>query len=83
MTTARLVTFLLGSLIVTSAAAQTQPPDAAFMQRAVSALQAQRNAAQDAAAVAEARAAGLADDLVKARARIKELEPSPAEKPKE
>lgn len=51
-----------------------QAPDPAFLQRALSALQAQRNAALDAQAVVEARAAGLTDDLARAQARIKEIE---------
>lgn len=53
------------------ALAQQQPPDPAFMQRALGALQAQRN---------QAKAAGLADDLAKAQARIKELEGKQEEK---
>jgi hypothetical protein len=60
-----------------AANAQTAPPDPALLQHAANALQAQRNQAMDAAAIAEARAAGLADDLAKAQARIKELEPKP------
>lgn len=59
-----------------------QAPDPAFLQRALSALQAQRNAALDSQVVAEARAAGLTDDLAKATARIKELETKP-EAPKQ
>lgn len=69
---ALILVLLLG---MSSAAAQQQPADPAFLQRAVTALQAQRNQALDAAAAHEARAAGLADDLAKAQARIKELEP--------
>jgi len=57
--------------------AQRQPPDPAVMQRAMNVLQARRNQAFDQAATAEVRAAGLADDLAKAQARIKELEPKP------
>lgn len=59
-----------------------QQADSAFLQRAVSVLQAQRNAALDQAAVAEARASGLQDDLTKAQARIKELEPKKDESAK-
>lgn len=75
---------LLGS-VSTSAIAQQQP-DPAFLQRALAAMQAQRNQAQDSAAVAEARAAGLSDDLAKAQARIKEIESKSApgpDKPKQ
>ena len=62
------------ALLATPAFAQQQSPDPAFLQRALGAMQAQRNQAMDAAAVNEAKAAGLADDLAKAQARIKELE---------
>ncbi|MEI5710467.1 hypothetical protein WB401_46285, partial [Streptomyces brasiliscabiei] len=51
-----------------------EQPDPAFMQRAIAALQNQRNQALDAAAAAAAKAEGLSEDLVKAQARIKELE---------
>ncbi len=61
-------------LVLTIPALAQQPLDPAFLQRALGALQAQRNQAMDAAAVSEAKAAGLADDLAKAQARIKELE---------
>mgnify|MGYP001562945755 CR=1 FL=1 len=67
-------------IISTSAFAQQQPLDPAFLHRAISALQAQRNQSMDTAAVSEARAAGLADELAKAQARIKELEKKPEEK---
>lgn len=71
------------SVIASSAAFAQQQPDTALLQRAANAIQAQRNQAMDAAAVAEARAAGLAEDLAKSNARIKELEgratpPAPA-----
>ena len=39
--------------------------------------QAQRNQAMDAAAVSDARLAQMTDDLAKANARIKEIEPKP------
>lgn len=61
-------------LIATPALAQQQPADPVFMQRAIQALQAQRNQAQDAQAIETARATGLSDDLAKAQARVKELE---------
>ena len=71
---------IAGLLASTSAFAQQQP-DPAVMQRALNVLQAQRNQAMDSAAIAEARAVGLADDLAKAQAKIKELEPkAPAAK---
>jgi hypothetical protein len=62
---------------ILSAPAAAQQADPAFLQRAVTALRTQRNLAMDAQVVAEARAAGLAEDLAKAQVRIKELEPKP------
>lgn len=57
--------------------AQHQPADPAFLQRAISAMQAQRNQAMDAAAVLQARADGLQDELSKAQAKLKELDEKP------
>lgn len=58
MTTVRLAAFLLGSLLVAPAFAQQQQPpaDPATLHRVINALVQQRNAALDAAALAEARA---------------------------
>ena len=64
---------LIAALLSPSAAA-AQQADPAFLQRAVSVLQTQRNEASNAAAAQQARADGLADELAKAQARIKELE---------
>lgn len=61
--------------LAASPAFAEQQPDPAFLQRAITALQAQRNAALDQAAAHQARADGLADELAKAQAKIKELEP--------
>lgn len=69
--------FVLLLASASPALAQQQPPDPALLQRVLGSMQTQRNQAQDAAAVAEARAIGLADDLNKANARIKELETTP------
>lgn len=67
MTMALRATFLLGSLLLASAAAaQQQPADPAFLQRALVALQAQRNQAMDSSAAQQARADGLAEELAKA-----------------
>lgn len=66
----------------TSAFAQQQTPDPVFMQRAITSLQAQRNSALDAQIVAEAKLAGVSEDLAKAQARIKELEGLKPEAPK-
>lgn len=68
-------------LLATPAFAQ-QPPDPAFLQRALASIEQQRNQALNAQVVAEARIAALSDELAKANARIKELEPK-VEKPKE
>jgi len=73
---------LLFVLFTAPVFAQQQPPDSAFMQRALGALQAQRNQAMDVAASSEARAAGLADELSKAKDHIKELEAKTDEKKK-
>jgi hypothetical protein len=65
---------LIVLLSLISSPAFAEQPDPAFMQRAIAALQNQRNQALDAAAAAAAKAEGLSEDLVKAQARIKELE---------
>ena len=64
-----------------------QQPEETFLQHAVTALQSQRNAALDAQAVAEAKVAGLMDELAKANKQVKELNdklnpPKPDDKPK-
>jgi hypothetical protein len=73
---------LVSALMISPALAQQADP--AFMQRAIAALQAQRNQALDAAAVSDAKVAGLTEDLTKANSKIKELEDKlkPAETPK-
>jgi hypothetical protein len=72
-----LVLTLLGN-VPTVATAQQQP-DPAFLQRALAAMQTQRNQAQDIAAEREAQ---LMLELAKAQAKLKEQEakPAPAEK---
>jgi hypothetical protein len=69
---------IVSAIVLFSSVANAQqaitPPDAAFMQRAITSLQAQRNNALDNQAVAEAKATGLAEDLTKANSKIKELE---------
>lgn len=64
---------LLATLLIASPAA-AQQTDPAFLNRAIAVLQAQRNAAMDSVAAEKARADGLAEDLAKAQARIRELE---------
>lgn len=72
---------ILACLLATPAIAQQQP-DPAMLQRAIGAVQAQRNQALDQAASCSASAGSLADELTKAQARIKTLE-QPPEPPKE
>ena len=64
---------LIVSAIVFTTPALAQQIDSAFLQRALGVLQTQRNNALDAQASAEARAAGLVEELAKANAKIKEL----------
>jgi len=79
---------LIVSTLLIPATAYAQQPDVSFLQHAVGALQSQRNAALDAQAVAEAKIAGLTDELAKANRQVKELNdklnpPKPDDKPKE
>jgi hypothetical protein len=71
---------LLGGGIVAHAqtAGGNQTPDPAFLQKAVQALQTQRNNEADQRAVAEARAAMLQDEVTKLQKDLAE-----ARKPKE
>lgn len=62
-------------LLVASPALAQQQPDAATLQRLLAACEAQRNQALAWHMHSEAARAGLADDLAKANARLKELEP--------
>ena len=78
---------LIASTLFIPAVAYAQQPDPTFLQHAVTALQSQRNAALDAQAVAEAKVAGLTDELAKANKQVKELNdklnpPKPDDKPK-
>lgn len=68
--------------VLVSSSAMAQQPDPAFLQRAVQALQSQRNAALDAQAVAEAKVAGLTEDLARANLRIKGFEDKEPKKDK-
>lgn len=60
-------------LLATPAIAQQQPPDQATMQRAIAAIQAQRNAALDQAASIQVEAQRLADENAKLKAEIEAL----------
>lgn len=76
---------LVGLLAATPAIAQQQQqPDLAFLQRAIAALQVQRNQALDNEVAWRAQHDGVAEQLAKAQARIRELEAqskAPAELP--
>lgn len=74
----KLIPFLIAMMISGTALAQQSDP--ATLQRLLSAVENQRNQALTQHAMAEARAVGLADDLAKANARIKELETNAAPK---
>ena len=67
---------ILACLFAAPAPALAQPqPDPAALQRALAAVQSQRNQAMDIAAGQQARADGLADELAKVQTKLKELEP--------
>lgn len=61
-------------LAILPAFAQQAPPDPAFLQRALAAVQAQRNAALDDAAGMRAQYESTLDQLAIARTRINDLE---------
>jgi hypothetical protein len=71
------------ALLASAPAFSQQQPEVATLQRAINILQMQRNQASDQTVAAELRASGLADDLAKAQARIKELEEKEKAKAKE
>ena len=66
---------LLAALLVGSAHAQqpAPPPDPAFMQHALSALQAQRNQAMDNLAASEATSAMATEQIGAARGQVSKL----------
>lgn len=61
------------ALLATPALAQQAPPDPATLQRAIAAIQAQRNAALDQAASMQIEAQRLADENAKLKAEIEAL----------
>lgn len=69
-----LIGLLLLLLLAAPALAQ-QTADPAFLQKALQALQAQRNAALDGQAAAEARAALLTEEVDKLRKQVEDLKP--------
>lgn len=79
----KILVALILALLSTSASAQQQPRPATAveMNGAMQAAIEQGNIARSMHIQAEAKAAGLADELTKAQARIKELE-TPKEEPK-
>lgn len=66
------------TLLATPALAQQQPPDPATLQRAIAAIQQQRNAALDQAATFQIEAQRLADENAKLKAEIEALKAAPA-----
>ena len=68
--------FIIASalLFVPAAGSAQQTPDPAFLQKALTAMQAQRNQASDAQAVLEARLSMANEELAKAKDKIKEME---------
>lgn len=70
----RLLVLTIAFLVSVPALAQQQPAvDSAFLQKALSAMQAQRNNALDEQVGTVARAAVLADENAKLKAEIEEL----------
>ena len=70
-----MIIFALFLTLISSAFAQQQQPtaDPALLQKAISVLVAQRNAALNAQVDAEARAGQLADDNAKLKAELEQL----------
>lgn len=67
--------FIFAIVIAASAApAFAQQPDVAMLQKAIVAIQNQRNQALDAQASSDVRAAMLVEESVKLKARIQQLE---------
>lgn len=75
-----LVTVL--ALAAAPAFAEQQPADPAFLQRALDSVATQRNNALNSAAVQEARASLLEEQVKRLEARIKQFEANPANPPK-
>lgn len=76
----KVLAFIIVSMVVTlvldSAFAQQQPADPAFMQKAITALQAQRNEAADKLAIEAARSMMLSEENAKLKADLDKLKPS-------
>lgn len=67
-------------LLLTSPALAQQPLDPTLLPKALEIVATQRNQALGDAAIWQAKAMLLADELAKAQAKIKELEPEPEKK---
>jgi predicted nucleic acid-binding Zn-ribbon protein len=74
------VLFILAISTLPAMAQQQQQADPVFMQHAINSLQTQRNAALDAAALAEAKLSSAMDSIAQLQAKIKELEKKPEDK---
>ena len=77
----RFILTTIAIFIAGPALAQQPAPDPAFLQNALTALQAQRNGAFDQEAVCEANGKKIADALKTAQDRVKELEDKYEPKP--
>lgn len=71
--------FCIG-IAIAPASAQQQP-DPIILQHVIPSLQAQRNEAQDKAALAEARAAQLAEEVQKLKAELEKMKAGPTDNP--
>lgn len=70
---------IIAALLSVSPAFAQQQPDPETLQRAIQAVQLQRNQALDISANLQVQLSKVQEDLAKAQARLKELEPKAAE----
>lgn len=68
-------------LVIVASSAAAQQADPAELSRRIAVIEAQRNQALGWHAASESARAGLAEDLARAQARIKELEPKKPDEP--
>ncbi len=80
-TMARTSLVAVALILSTPASAQQQPPDPAALQKAVQALQQQRNAAMDQAAGLQVQAATLAEENDRLKKQVEELQKAAPAKP--
>lgn len=76
----RTIALLAALLMAGPAIAQQQKPDPAALQRIINSLEGQRNKAANEAALAEARAAELGEEVSRARAEIEALKKAATKK---